>query len=92
MADVLEQIDVVSQQADQELAAVANPAQLEQFRIKFLGVKGSIKGLMKLLGQIPKDQKPAIGLKINAVQDRVNAGYEARKAALASGESAAVAC
>jgi phenylalanyl-tRNA synthetase alpha chain len=90
MADVLEQIDAVSQQADQELAAIANPAQLEQFRIKFLGVKGSIKGLMKLLGQIPKDQKPAIGQKINAVQDRVNAGYEARKAALSSGESAAV--
>ena len=48
-----------ARQADQELAAVANPAELEQFRIKFLGVKGSIKGLMKLLGQIPKEQKPA---------------------------------
>lgn len=90
MADVPEQIEAVALQADQELAAVTNPAQLEQFRIKFLGVKGSIKGLMKLLGQIPKDQKPAVGQKINAMQDRVNAGYEARKAALQSGENAAV--
>jgi phenylalanyl-tRNA synthetase alpha chain len=87
MADVLEQIETVSREADQELAAIANPAQLEQFRIKFLGVKGSIKGLMKLLGQIPNDQKPVVGQKINAMQDRVSAGYEARKAALASGPS-----
>ena len=49
------------------MAAVANPAQLEQFRIKYLGAKGSIKGLMKLLGQMPKDQKPAVGQQINAV-------------------------
>jgi len=85
MADVLEQIEAVSLEAEQELSAVTNPAQLEQFRIKFLGVKGSIKGLMKLLGQIPKEQKPEVGQKINAMQDRVNAGYEARKAALATG-------
>jgi phenylalanyl-tRNA synthetase alpha chain len=90
MADVLEQIEAVSLEAEQELSAVTNPAQLEQFRIKFLGVKGSIKGLMKLLGQIPKEQKPEVGQKINAMQDRVNAGYEARKAALATGASAEV--
>jgi phenylalanyl-tRNA synthetase alpha chain len=87
MADVLEHIIEVSQQAEEELAAVGNPAQLEQFRIKFLGVKGSIKGLMKLLGQIPKDQKPAIGQKINALQDHVSAAFEAKKLGL-SGDSA----
>jgi phenylalanyl-tRNA synthetase alpha chain len=84
MADVLEQIDTLSRQADEELAAAADPAQLEQFRIKFLGVKGSIKGLMKVLGQIPKEQKPAVGQKINALSDRVNGAFEAKKSALAS--------
>jgi phenylalanyl-tRNA synthetase alpha chain len=74
MADVLEQIDAVSQQADQELAAIANPAQLEQFRIKFLGVKGSIKGLMKLLGQIPKDQSAAVEADVTEPGERPQIG------------------
>jgi phenylalanyl-tRNA synthetase alpha chain len=85
MADVLEQIETVSQEADQELSTVANAAQLEQYRIKFLGTKGSIKALMKLLGQIPKDQKPAVGQKINSIQDRVTAAYESRKSELSAG-------
>ena len=84
MADALAQIDAVAQEADKELAAVANAAQLEQFRIKFLGVKGSIKGLMTLLGQAPKDQKPLIGQRVNALKDRVTEAFESRKTALAS--------
>jgi phenylalanyl-tRNA synthetase alpha chain len=84
MPDALAQIDAVSQQADQELSAVANAAQLEQFRIKFLGVKGSIKALMTLLGHAPKEQKPIIGQRVNALKDRVTEAFEARKAALAS--------
>ena len=34
MADVLEQIESVSRQADADLAAVKNAPELEQFRIK----------------------------------------------------------
>jgi len=86
MADVLEQVDAVAKQAEQELSAVANPAQLEQFRIKFLGVKGSIKGLMTLLGQTPKEQKPVVGQRINALKDRVTAAFEARKIELGSAQ------
>jgi phenylalanyl-tRNA synthetase alpha chain len=86
MADVLEQVDAVAKQAEQELSAVANPAQLEQFRIKFLGVKGSIKGLMTLLGQTPKEQKPVVGQRINALKDRVTAAFEARRSELAAAQ------
>jgi phenylalanyl-tRNA synthetase alpha chain len=82
MASVIEQIEAIAKQADEELAAVGNPVELEAFRVKFLGAKGIIKGLMKLLGQAPKEEKPALGAKINAAQDRVTAGYEAKKISL----------
>jgi phenylalanyl-tRNA synthetase alpha chain len=85
MADVSDQIDALAAQADGELSAVANSAQLEQFRIKFLGAKGGIKGLMKLLGQLPKERKPAFGQKINALQDRVQSAFEARSVQLTAG-------
>jgi phenylalanyl-tRNA synthetase alpha chain len=57
---------------------------LEQFRIKFLGTKGLIKGLMPLLGKAPKEQKPQLGQQINAVKERVESAFEAKKIAIES--------
>jgi phenylalanyl-tRNA synthetase alpha chain len=82
MADVLDQIEQASRQADEELAAVSSPAELEQFRIKFLGTKGAVKGLMKLLGQVPKEQKPVIGQRVNTLDERVRTAFEAKKSSL----------
>jgi phenylalanyl-tRNA synthetase alpha chain len=84
-ADVLEQIDQVQKQAGAELARVKNASELEQFRVKFLGSNGQIKSLMKLLGQVPREQKPAVGQRVNAVKDQVTAAFESRKSQLAPG-------
>jgi phenylalanyl-tRNA synthetase alpha chain len=83
--DVLAQIEQLQKQADAELAQVKNAAELEQFRIKFLGSKGLIKGMMKLLAQVPKEQKPALGQRVNAVNDHVTSGFEEKKTSLGSG-------
>ncbi len=82
MADVLAEIEQVQQQATQELASVEDADQLEQFRIKYLGSNGRIKLLMKLLGSVPKDQKPAVGQRVNAVKDQVTEAFESRKGQL----------
>ena len=82
MTDVLTQIDRTRQDADADLAAVASPDALEAFRIQYLGSKGRIKGLMKLLGTVDKADKPAVGQRVNAVQQDVTAAYEAKKAAV----------
>jgi phenylalanyl-tRNA synthetase alpha chain len=85
MSDVTEQIDQVQQEAASELAAVQTADQLEQFRIRFLGSNGRIKGLMKLLGSLPKDQKPLVGQRVNAVKDQVSHAFEARRSDMARG-------
>jgi phenylalanyl-tRNA synthetase alpha chain len=87
MPNVLEQIDAVAGEAEQELADIQNAAQLEQFRIKFLGAKGKIKALMPLLGQAAKEEKPALGQKINAVKERVTTAFDEKQAKLASGDT-----
>ena len=91
MPQPIEQIEEVSARADAELAAVKSPAELEQFRIKYLGSKGEIKGLMKLLGGLPKEEKPAFGQKVNALSDRVSNAFEARKTDVGSGSQPAIA-
>ena len=84
MADALAKIDEVAGQGDAELAAVRGAAELEQFRIQFLGPKGRVKALMELLREIPRDQKPAFGQRVNAVRDQLTAAYESRKQQLAA--------
>jgi phenylalanyl-tRNA synthetase alpha chain len=82
-ADVLAEIDQVQQQAASELASVQTRDQLEQFRIKYLGSKGRIKSLMKLLGTLPKEQKPLVGQRVNAVDREISDAFDTRKSQLA---------
>jgi phenylalanyl-tRNA synthetase alpha chain len=90
MADVLAEIEQTHNDATAELAAVKDAAQLEQFRIKFLGSNGRIKGLMKLVGAVPKEQKPAVGQRANLVKEQVTSAYEERKNQLAHAPSSDV--
>ncbi|HVT88653.1 MAG TPA: phenylalanine--tRNA ligase subunit alpha [Tepidisphaeraceae bacterium] len=90
MADAHQQIEQILQQALAELAAVKTATELEQFRIQYLGTNGLVKGLMKLLGQVPKDQKPVIGQKLNTIKDRITGAFEDRKSNLAPGMSGAI--
>jgi len=84
MAEVLEQIEVLTKEADQELAAVADLAALEQFRIKYLGSNGKVKNLMSLLKEVPKEQKPAFGQKSNAAKAQITEAFESKKQALSA--------
>ena len=86
--DVSAQIDDLLRQALADLEQVRGPADLEQYRIKYLGTKGVLKSSMKLLGQAPKDQRPALGQRLNALSDQVNTAFESKKASLAEDVSA----
>ena len=85
MADAVARIEEVLRQGEAELAAVAGADALEQFRIKYLGAKGMVKGLMDLLREVPREQKPAVGQRVNAVRDQLAAAFEAKKQQAAGG-------
>lgn len=55
---------------------------MEQLRVQFLGKKGSLTALLKSLGQLPAEERPAAGEKINLVKHQIQAALEARKASL----------
>jgi phenylalanyl-tRNA synthetase alpha chain len=85
MPEAFAQIEAVAREAGEELRAVKGPAELEAFRVKYLGTKGQIKDLMKLLGSVPREEKPALGQKVNSVKDEVTAAFEAKKSELTAG-------
>jgi phenylalanyl-tRNA synthetase alpha chain len=83
--DVSSQIQDLQTSATAELGDVKDAAALEQYRIKYLGTNGQLKAAMKWLGQVPREEKPALGQRLNAVKDAVSAAFEARKSELAGG-------
>lgn len=54
----------------------ANAAEVEQFRIHYLGAKGVIKGLFGAIKDIPNDQKKAYGQLVNQVKQAAEARME----------------
>ncbi len=47
-------------------------ADLERLRVEYLGKKGQVTQLLKQLGQVPADERPVIGQKINELKDQVD--------------------
>ena len=85
MADALGKIDETLKHGEAELNAAATAEALEQFRIRYLGAKGLVKGLMDLLREVPREQKPAVGQRVNAVRDQLTTAFETKKQQLAAG-------
>lgn len=84
---MLAKIDELKEQALADLAQVADADALEQYRIKYLGSKGAVKGMMAWIKDVPGDQKRDFGQQANAAQKQVTEAFEAKKNTLAAGPS-----
>ena len=78
MADVLAELNELTQQADAELASATSADALEQFRIKWLGSNGVVKAKMSLIGQAPKEQKKAVGQRLNVFKEHLTTGHKTK--------------
>ena len=67
--------------------AATTVSELRQAESQFLGKNGEITGLMKQMGALPKEDRPAFGAAVNATKARVTEVYEARLAQLAATET-----
>lgn len=65
-----------------EIAAAADAQALEAIRVAYLGRKGSLSAILRGLGALPADERPAMGARANAVKVEIEAALDARIAAL----------
>src|SRR6266700_1796175 len=84
MQDILDKIDQIRQRALDELTAVTSKAQLESWRIKYLGTKGEVKNLHDFIAQAQGPDKKTFGQRVNPIKKEVEAAFEAKKASVAS--------
>lgn len=70
--------DILSS-ARNAVAGAADAAALDDVRVKYLGKKGELTGLLKSLGKLPAEERPAAGAEINKAKDIVQQEIAARK-------------
>lgn len=76
-----EALDQLERTALAELAAAADAASLEQWRITYVGAKGKARAAMASLKDLPPDQRPAFGARANAVAKSLEEAFKLRQQA-----------
>lgn len=83
----MQNLDVLTAEALQQVSEASELAGLDQVRVGYLGKKGQLTALLKTLGQLSPEERPAAGAEINRAKERVQEALNERKKAL---ESAAI--
>ena len=83
----MENLEPLANEAKTAIAAAEDGQALEQLRVDYLGKKGQITALLKGLGQLSPEERPAAGAQINVVKQELQELINDRKQSL---ESAAI--
>jgi len=75
-------------EAEEALHAISGKADLEEFRVKFLGRKGLFSSTMKQLGKVSKEDRPRLGQLANTVKKGVEELFLDKKETLEAGGGA----
>jgi phenylalanyl-tRNA synthetase alpha chain len=81
-------IEELERRAAREIGAAPDTRGLKELEAKYLGKSGELTGLLKSLGSLPPDQKPAFGKALNEAKERLAQQLEQRERDLKAGERA----
>ena len=75
----------LQQEAASSLAQIDDPAQLEAFRVRYLGRKGGLlTGIMRQLGSAAAADRPRLGQLANEIKQEIERQFEEKKARITS--------
>ena len=83
-AGMLEDFKTIGKEALEAIKGVTDAAALEDFRIKYLGRKGSVTGMLSQIGKLPASERKEGGQLANKIKNEVTTAFEAAKKALSS--------
>ncbi len=78
MVAVLERIQEIRQRALEELARASSTDELEKWRVAYLGKRGRLTEVLRALGGLPAEQRPAVGQAANLARDELERAYSQR--------------
>lgn len=74
--------------AEQEIANASATGQLRDIEQRYLGKNGSLMGLMKLLGGLPREERPAFGQRVNSAKAKLELLIQDTQVGLKAAEQA----
>ena len=77
-----EQLELIKQNALAALDAANTPAALDEQRVKWLGKKGELTTVLKMMGKLSAEERPVMGQLANTVRAEIEAKLEQRKSAI----------
>ena len=74
------EIDQLQLEAIAALEAASDPQAVEAWRIEYLGSKGRLKDMMSRMRDLPAEERPVFGQRMNALKQSLEAAFESGKA------------
>ncbi len=87
MEQALDQLARMWAEFGEALGEAASTQQLEALRVRFLGKKGELTGILRGMGALPADLRPLMGARANEVRTDMESALESRRLDLADQET-----
>lgn len=85
---MLAELDLIQNEGLAALAGINDEAALEAYRVNYLGKKSRLTAAAAGMRDVPPDQKPAVGAKLNEVRTALTTGIEQKLAGLQAAKDA----
>ena len=78
-----EQLEALRAKALEQLQTLSSQKDLEDFRIRMLGKKGELTGLLRGMGSLPAEERPVVGQMVNELRQLLEEQVSTKESALA---------
>ncbi|MFW5708615.1 MAG: phenylalanine--tRNA ligase subunit alpha [Chloroflexota bacterium] len=85
---MLDKLDALEKEAMDALQRIDNREALQNWASKYTGKKGALTQVLRGMGQLPPEERPAFGKAANAVKEKLEAAYAEQELTIADQELA----
>jgi phenylalanyl-tRNA synthetase alpha chain len=75
----MQELQQILEQALAQFSVIDDEVELERVKARYLGKEGSLTGLLKGLGKLSAEERPAAGARINEVKQQIEAALQTRR-------------
>ncbi len=73
---LIEKLQKIKEEAEKAIKKASDSDSLYQVKVQFFGKQGSLSLLMRELGELPKEERPEFGKKVNGVRQELQTLYD----------------
>ncbi|MFN7017485.1 MAG: phenylalanine--tRNA ligase subunit alpha, partial [Fimbriimonadales bacterium] len=84
----MQPIQAILAEAEQAIAQASSTAELQEVETRYLGKKGALSQMLRQVGSLPPEERPAFGQQVNAAREQLETRLAERRAALEQAEIA----